>query len=365
MRTTFTIVAALGVVSLACACDEDKKPTEATPSATVAAPVASAPPAAPKATPADAFTKNLTSWIAAWNAHDPAKVAASYEATGKLTHAGYPDASGRDDLAAQAKETFTSFSNLKVTTTRAFVRDNTALVEWVFNGKNDGGPKPSGQSVGVAGGSVLLFDDDGLFKEEHRYFDNPTLASQLDPKAKAGTFRAPLAAPTAPMDLRIAKGTPDDAKTLATGKAVYAAFEGMKDADVPPLFSDDTTIDDYTFPTTFKGTKGTMDYVHSFWTAFPSLTQTKPVQFAVGDVVLTEGIFNGVQKGPMGPIKPSNKPVTFHFIDIIQIKDGKVLHIDSFGNSGEILVAIGAMPPPAPSASVVAAAVPAPTMKPQ
>ena len=244
--------------------------------------------------------------------------------------------------------------------TKTFTNGNTTAFEWVVTGKNDGPlpgqAKPTGKQIGIAGVSVATFDDAGLIREEHRYVDTPTVLSQLDPKAKAGTFRAPLTLPTAAPEAYVAKGTPEEAKTLAQAKALYTAFEGKKEADVIALVTDDTTIDDFTMPATTKGTKGIKDYVDSFWKTFPDVAQVKPVQFAAGDYVVTEGTFTGTQKGALGPIKATNKPVSMRFVDIFQFKDGKVVRGDSFGNSAEILVAVGAMQPPVTAPPVVATA---------
>jgi steroid delta-isomerase-like uncharacterized protein/uncharacterized protein (TIGR02246 family) len=370
---TKTIVALVGLcaASLVTGCEDDKKTTETTPSTSAAASVAVAPtPPAPKPTPAEVIPKTIAAAVDAWNAHDPAKVAANYEPTAKLIIPGQPDIAGRDAISAHAKDNFTAYPDFKVAVTKNFIHGSTAAFEWVITGKNDGpmstGQKASGRQMGVAGASVVTFDDDGLIKEEHRYVDLPTIMSQLDPKAKAGTFRAPVALPTAPTETRVAKDTPDDAKTVEAAKAIYATFDSKNEASVLALVTDDTVVDDRSMPMTFTGTKGAKDYVNGFWKAFPDFKQTYPVRFAAGDIVITEGVLTGTQSGPMGPLKATNKPVTFRFVDVMQIKDGKIARVDSFGDSAEILEAVGAMPAlGAPPAAAMAAATPAPAAKPK
>jgi ketosteroid isomerase-like protein len=363
MRTV-AVLAALGVVSLLIGCDEDKKPTETAPSATAApasASVAATPPPAPKASPAELIAKTMKADVEAWNAHDATKVGSFYEPGGKLIIPGLPDAVGRDAIVASTKDNFAGYSDFKVAVTRTFVHDKTVVFEWVVTGKNDGpamGQKATGRSVGVAGASVATFDDDGLIKEEHRYFDVPTVMSQLDAKAKAGSFRAPLTLPTATPEEHASKGTPEETKELEQAKALYTAFDAKKEADVLAFVTDDTTMDDFSMPATNKGTKGVKDYANTFWKAFPDATQAKPLQFAAGDFVVTEGALSGTQKGALGPVKATNKPVTMRFIDIFQMKDGKVVRGVSYADSAEILVAIGAMPAIslAPAAAVASAA---------
>jgi hypothetical protein len=372
MRTTFVALLGLCAASLAVACDDDKKPTETAPSATVsAAAAATPPPPPPKPTLSELIPKTIKAAVDAWNAHDPAKVVANYEPTGKLVIPGLPEITGKDGLAADAKADFAAYSDFKVAVTRIFIKGSTAAYEWVVTGKNDGplmGQKPSGRQVGIAGVSVATFDDDGLMKQEHRYFDLPTVLSQVDPKAKAGTFRAPVALPAGAAETHVAKGTPGEAKNLDTAKAIYAGFEKKGGMDMLAFVTDDSAFDDYTMPATMKGPKPIKDWVAMYWTAFPTdLAETLPVQFAADDFVISEGIGTGTQKGALGPFKPSNKPATLHFVDIYRIKDGKAAHLDSYSNSAEMLVAIGAMPPiappPAASASAAPSAAPAPSAK--
>jgi steroid delta-isomerase-like uncharacterized protein len=361
MRTV-AVAAALGVVSLLVGCDEDKKPAETAPSATAApasASVAATPPIAPKAPPAELAAKAVKADVEAWNAHDATKVASLYETGAKLVIPGLPAAAGRDAIAAATKDNLTAYPDFKIAVTRTFVHGSTVVFEWVVTGKNDGplmGQKATGRSIGIAGASVAMVDDDGLIKEEHRYIDLPTIQSQLDAKAKAGTFRAPVTLPTGAPEERASKGTPEEAKALEQAKALYAALDAKKEADVLALVTDDTTLDDFSMPATSKGTKGMKDYVNGFWKAFPDAAQATPLQFAAGDYVVTEGTLTGTQKGALGPIKASNKPVSLRFVDVFEMKDGKVVRGASYADSAEILVAIGAMPPPGQAPAAAAGA---------
>lgn len=362
MRTTFVSMAALGMVCLACACDEDRKVNETTTATTGSAPASVVPAPPPKPAAEELAQMAVKTLVDAWNAHDTARIAAAYEPSGKLVIPGTPDVSGRDALVAQAKETFGAYSDFKVALTREIVHGNTVAAEWVIAGKNDGpsmGQPPSGRQMGVAGVSISTIDDDGLIREERRYFDAPTITSQLDPKAKPGTFRSAMTLPTAPPEIVVSRGTPVEAKALEVTRNVYAALEGKKEADLLAMVTDTSSIDDYTMPATENGTKGVKQYVDGFWTTFPDATESWPLQFAAGDYTVREGAFTGTQKGAMGAVKPTNKTGTLHFVDVLQVKDGKVAHMDSFANGAEMLVALGVMKPvgqqPATTSAMAAA----------
>jgi len=369
MKRTSAIAVVLGGVCLLVACDEDKKPettTGASSATGASASVAATPPPPPKPSPAELMAKTLKGAAEPWNAHDAAKVAANYAPNAKLVIPGLPEFKGRDAIQGEAKADFAGYSDWKVGVVRTFSKGSNAVIEWVVTGKNDGptpfAAKATGRQIGVAGASVVTFGDDGLITEEHRYFDIPTLTSQLDPKAKAGTFRAPITLPTgAPEDIA-SKGTPDEAKLVDTAKAMYTAFEGKKEADLLAFATDDTAMEDYSGPTSVKGTKQFKDLANAYWKIIPDVAQTKPLQFAAGDWVITEGTMTGTQKGAMGPIKASNKPVSMRFVDLVQFKAGKIARFDTYADSAEMLVEIGAMPPitlPAPGAAPAASGAPA------
>jgi steroid delta-isomerase-like uncharacterized protein len=377
MTKTFAVVAALGLVCSAsvCACDEDKKSEGAGSGTTgsTAGPASAEAPAAPPATPAELQARTTKALVEAWNSHDAAKVGAAYEGSGKLVIPGLPDFVGREAVVAEARQTLASYPDFKLAVTKSYAHGKTVAIQWVITGKNDGptmgGQKATGRAMGVAGASVITFDDDGLMREDRRYVDLPTISSQLDAKAKAGTFRAAATLPTGPIEERESKGTADETKALDGARAFYTAFEGKKAPDLTALLDDKVTGDDFTSPATLTGAKAMTDAAGTYWKAFPDLAQTKPVQFAAGDVVVTEGVLTGTHKGSLGPLKATNKPVSLRFVDFIQVKDGKVVSFATYADSAELLVEIGAMPPMGPppggAASAVASATAASHAKPR
>ena len=366
MTKTFAVLAVLGGVCLVVGCDDDKKPEGAGATASVASTPPAPPPPPPKPAPAEAIAKTMKSVGDAWNKHDAAAIAAMYEPTGKLVIPGEPVWSGKDGITAEAKQTFTAYPDFKLAITRSFTKGNVVALEWVITGKNDGpamGQKATGRSMGVNGASVLTFDDDGLIKDDHRYVDIPTIMSQLDPKAKAGSFRAVATLPTGATEDKTSKGTPDEQKVMDAAKPFYAAFEGNKPNDFAATVTDDSVGDDYGSPASVKGAKAFGAMASTYWKTFPDIAQTKPVQFVAGDTLVVEGTMTGTQKGALGPIKATNKPISLRFVDITRWKDGKVVRFATYADSAELLVEVGAMPPlgapPAGSAAAAGSGAPA------
>jgi predicted ester cyclase len=66
--------------------------------------------------------------------------------------------------------------------------------------------------------------------------------------------------------------------------------------------------------------------------AFPDFKQAVSSQVAVKDYVITEGVFNATHEGAIGPIRATGKPVSIHFLDAAQLRDGKIAHFWTWAN---------------------------------
>lgn len=298
----------------------------------------------PPMTMAQKMEMTTRALITAWNAHEVESIAAQYEADGKLTVIGMPEFAGRDGIKTEAQMTLAAAPDFKVGVSRVFMKDNLAVVEWVVTGTNTGDMpqmKATKRPFGVHGASVVTFADSGLIKEEHRYFDMPTQMAQLDAKAKKGTFRPIAELPAGKPETVASTGSADEQKNLDQMNGLYQAIDDKKVDEVLKHISENSDGDDYTEPASRKGTKAVKEYLGVFFKAVPDLKQDKIVQIAAGDLVVNEVNLHGTMKGNLGPIKATKKPISLHFVDIAQFKDGKVVHMTSYANSMEL------MPPPA------------------
>jgi predicted ester cyclase len=342
----------------------ESPPPQAPPaaSASAAPPVAMPTPSPPSAAPAPVKPSlaelQLTSAKAfadALNQHDPEKYAALFAPDGVERAYGEPDAAGHDGIVASLKALFTGVPDFKIGFSRIWQKGNLLVCAWAWTGTDTGGfmgNKPTGRSVGLEGISTVLYSDDGLVKEIHRYADDATLMSQLDPKAKKGSYRTP---PTLPASMEVLASTagPDEDKGIDIAKGLYAALDSKKRDDVVALFTEESTADDYTMAASMKGLKDWKAMYDAYVKAFPDFKQAVSIQVAVKDYVITEGVFNATHKGALGPIRATGKPVSMHFLDVAQFKDGKIAHFWTWANAAEMLAEIGAMKAPgsAPAAS--------------
>jgi steroid delta-isomerase-like uncharacterized protein len=376
MRTIIAAALIVGLVTLN-GCGDDVPPPQTppppppSPPAALAPPVDTSPPtplAPPKPSMAEMQLTSVKAVVDALNAHDAQKYAALFAADALDKGAGEPDASGRDTIATRIQQLFTAFPDFKIAVDRVWQKGNLAVASWGWTGTDTGGfmgAKPTGRPAGVQGASLAWYNDDGLIKELHRYDDVGTVMNQLDPKAKKNGFRAPpTLASTMDVVTSTGAGTPDEDKTLDVAKAAYTAVDNKKEADVLAVATDDTVIDDYTMPTTTKGLKDWKAMYKTYTSAFPDFKQMPMTnQVAVKDYVVSEGVLSGTHKGALGPLKATGKPVSIHFVDITQWKDGKLTRFQTWANSVELLTEIGIIKPPGAAAPAAPSAPAAPKKK--
>jgi steroid delta-isomerase-like uncharacterized protein len=118
----------------------------------------------------------------AWNAHDPAAVAAVYAEDATLHDAGGETARGRDAIAARTKLYMDAFPDMRLDVESIEVDGNRFTLEWKASGTNTGslaGLAATSKSVVVEGCDVAEVGDDGLVRREIDYWNEASLMRQL------------------------------------------------------------------------------------------------------------------------------------------------------------------------------------------
>jgi predicted ester cyclase len=302
----------------------------------------------------------------ALNAHDAQKYAAVFATDGVQKEAGMPDAAGREAIAARMQQIFTTFPDFRFAFSRAWQKGSIGISTWSWNGTDTGGfmgAKPTGRTCGLEGATVAVYNDDGTLKELRVYTNDGTLMLQLDPKAKKGTFRGPPALATS---VDVVAATPDDDKNLDVIKPFYQGLQDKNEAAVLAFATEDTVMEDYSAPVTLKGVKDVKGMYKGYTTAFPDAKELPLTnQWAIGGYVISEGTLNATHKGQVGPFRATGKPVSLHFLDIAQVKNGKIPRFWTWSNGVEFMTQIGAIKPPGatPPAATAPAPAPAPATK--
>lgn len=270
------------------------------------------------------------------NQHDARKYAQIFTHDALHKEAAAPDVVGREDIARRMQLLFTSFPDLTLAFDRVWQKSNVAVATWHWNGTDTGGflgKKATGRKAGVHGVSVGFYNSDGLVREIHVYEDGVNLVQQLDPSAKAGSFRAPPADPPAAMDVIVSAGGPDEAQGLATAKSLYDAIEAKKEPAATALFGATATLEDFALPPRAVAGPAAWKALYASWRAsFGNYTELPLYnQLAVNDYVISERVL----KGTMG------SPVNLHCVDVLQVKEGKIVHLWTWSNTLELVAQVG------------------------
>lgn len=315
--------------------------------------VAAAPPAAESAPPPpkpsliDLQKQAVAAAGAAMNAHDARTYSGLFAPDATVHEYGLGEAKGREAIAGGLQKAFDGFPDFKIGVSKVFVKNEVLAQEWVITGTHTGefnGAKPTNKTIGVRVASVLTFTPEGLIKTEHRYWDTSTLLLQL------GLMKAPArplaALPSGEPEWHIAKGTPEEDKLVEVARAINGAFEKKSEADFLGALSENVSWSNVTQPKDMSGKASAKQFFSMFTKAFPDAKFSSDALFGVDDVVVSESSMTATHAGALGPLKPTNKPVTIHGLDIMVVKDGKLASGSSYSNSLELLGQEGVLPKP-------------------
>jgi ketosteroid isomerase-like protein len=353
-------VAALTLTTLALgACggaQPSPQPPPAAPAATAAATASAAPPPAdtapappPKPTLAELVPQTLKGVGEAFNAHDAKKIAAFYTEDAVIQAYGEPaETKGRDAIARQMQMIFDLVGDAKSAPLRVWKKGDVAVLEVVWTGTMTGdfmGMKATKKPLGQHRLHILWFTEDGLIKEQHEYGDAGGVFAQMKGARMAPP---PPTLPTNPPEVHTAKGTPDEDKLADWAKANDDAFNKDDPKALPPMADDgDYWLNLSGGPAT-KGKKDLSKELTAWFKTFPDQKWTVTNAWGIDGFAIVEHSMTGTQKGPLGPLPASNKPVTaWHFVDVMQpTADGKMQHGWGYANSFEMMAQTGALKPP-------------------
>jgi hypothetical protein len=96
-----------------------------------------------------------------------------------------------------------------------------------------------------------------------------------------------------------------------------------------------------------KGKKAMTTGLTGWFKAFPDQKWTPSNAWGIDGFAILEHTMSGTQKGALGPLPASGKPVSnWHFVDILQpTADGKLQHGWGYGNLLEMMAQTGALKP--------------------
>ena len=263
----------------------------------------------------------------------------------------------KDELKGMFASMRTAFPDMKWAPQLVLVNGHNIVGVALSTGTHEGTMKMPGmpdvpathKKFGFLAAHELKVDDGGKAKEELGFEDEGTFMSQLGLAPKDAEPKRPVAdkgIDGAPI-LAIAA---DDAKEKANVELVKKtdeAFNAHKIPDLLALITDDAVESDQASAKDNKGKKEIEKGLKDFQTAFSDGKITSTETWGAGDYVVDIGKFEGTNDHDMGKMKKTGKKVSVQFLEVDQVKDGKVSHMWRFYDGMEFAKQLGLVKPPA------------------
>jgi ketosteroid isomerase-like protein len=263
---------------------------------------------------------------------------ADYAPDALLQSPGGPDARGLNGIAAEL------LSDTTCPGPQVFIRGGTAVILGAAAGTHTGamfGLEPTGKVVGVMTATAFVFTPDGKIIEQREYADAATLFAQL------GVYDRPRRRAMVPrwvLECHIATGELEERTNAALARRMQRAFEQRDEAAYAAALDDDVMWDDYT---AVAPTRGKAEVVKRFDAQAGAISRAFLDCDARGivDYVVSECTLSGIQTGPLVAagidVAPTNRDVVVHTLEIVQIREGKVLRGWTYGNGVELARELG------------------------
>jgi steroid delta-isomerase-like uncharacterized protein len=320
------------------------------PSSALPAETGATPAIAPRS-PAERHLAAVKEIAAAVDAHDGKRMAALYAPDAVVTVIpGAGEVRGREAIARDQDAFFKAFPDLRFAVRRVWLTDAVAVAEWVMNATHTGdfqGLRATGQRVGQPSLSILFFDDAGFVKGEHLYYDGATLIAQLAGQPGVRPI-PPLPVST---EVYVARGTPDEARNVDLGRALYRAWEHHDESTFLAMLADDYVLDAAIAPT-IEGKADAKREFERLTATFPDQTYEITNAWGIDRFAIFEYGMRGTHKGRVGALPATGRPIDWHWVQILEMRDGKVARAWGYANVIELMAQLGAFEPepPPPSA---------------
>jgi predicted ester cyclase len=271
---------------------------------------------------------------------------------GNLRYPGLAEATDRTGALKELEDLFGAFAGRAVTVGRVWQPPHVVVVEWTLTGTQARewlSVKPTQKQVSIHGVVLLWFDTNGLVADTHLYFDAGAVLAQLGGAPKG--IEAPA---SAPMGTGVVIPTDSDAEkqNVSIVNGSWDAFEGGKEAGYLAPLADDIAV----FRLDRAPERGTSErkkfyrWLHG---GIGSLQQTPLNAWGVGPFVIEEYSITGAQSGKLTDAPVTDHALELHFLDIDELKDGKIISTWTFGNSLELYSETRAFDRAAPGAPPV------------
>jgi predicted ester cyclase len=281
---------------------------------------------------------------------------------GNFSFPGLSEATDRDGAVKVLGDLFGAFSGRKFALGRYWQTPQATIVEWSMTGVQSGewmGIKPAGKPVNIRGVAIFWFDllsmprsaseTKGPITNTHFYFDVGAVMAELGAGPKG--VEPPAANPTLSTDVFTSAGGEVEKHDVAVVNASWDAFESKNEAGYLAPIADDIEVFRLDRASPERGKAERRKFFKWAAGGIGSLSQTPSDAWGVGPYVVEEYSLAGVHSGKLTDAPASGHALRLHYLDIDELKDGKIARTWTYGNSMELLAETGQVERGAPGAS--------------
>ena len=109
-------------------------------------------------------------------------------------------------------------------------------------------------------------------------------------------------------------------------------------------FAEDAIWEDDALPAAVRGGAAAAQTMAMFYAAFPDMHFEVEREFASGDSVAVCWRVTGTHQGDFFGLPPTGRKVDYHACGIFQIRDGKIVYVRTYLDTGTIMRQLGAAP---------------------
>ena len=273
---------------------------------------------------------------------------------GNLSFPGLSEATDRAGALKSLADLFGPFSARRFTVGRIWQPPHVTVVEWSMAGVQSGsfmGVPPTQKPVQIRGLAIYWFDHNGLVADSHLFYDVGATLAQLGAAPKGLE-----AAPATPLATDVVQATGADAEKLDVGlvNASWDAFEAKNESGYLAALADDIEVFRLDRAASERGKAERKKFFRWVSAGIGSLSQTPLNAWGVGPFVIEEYSITGVHSGKLLDGPPSGHALRLQFVDIDEVRDGKVVRTWTYGNSLQLYAEVGQVEHAAPGATATA-----------
>lgn len=100
--------------------------------------------------------------------------------------------------------------------------------------------------------------------------------------------------------------------------------------------------------TRVEGIQATIDLDSLYLNAFPDIRMEIRNTYVAGDVIVTEFLLQGTQKGKFMDIEPTNRQVNFPICNVLEVRDNQIYSVREYFDTLTFLQQLGVQTTPQP-----------------